>query len=193
MTTPSVDETTLSSTAEPISIPPTQEAVDKRPSLEPETSEESLPPPPLSQASRRESNITEIDPNAFKITILSAASGYRTHISVNRELLEKAASSVEGDGFLVSQLKNAIWRDWPSDWPDALPPSPNFLRLIYAGKLLPDKSTLAECNIGPGKPNIVHLSVRPADFVDDEFESGKKIPGIPRRTNGSGCCNCTIS
>jgi hypothetical protein len=29
------------------------------------------------------------------------------------------------------------------DWPDTLPPSPNFLRLIYAGKLLPDKSTLA--------------------------------------------------
>ena len=114
MTTASVDETTLSSTAEPISIPPTQEAVDKRPPLEPETSEESLPPPPLSQASRRESNITEIDPNAFKITILSAASGYRTQISVNRELLEKAASSVEGDGFLVSQLKNAIWKDWPS-------------------------------------------------------------------------------
>jgi len=45
--------------------------------------------------------------------------------------------------------------------------------------MLPDKSTLAgshlsitcliaECNIGPGKPNTIHLSIRPADFVDDE-------------------------
>jgi hypothetical protein len=115
MTTTSVDETTLSSPPEPIGIPPAQEAIDKRPSLEPENSEQGLlPPPPLSQASRGESNIIEIDPNAFKITILSAASGYRRQISVNRELLEKAASAVEGDGFLVSQLKNAIWTDWPS-------------------------------------------------------------------------------
>src|SRR5271156_3833808 len=120
MTTASVDETTLSSPAEPMSIPPRQEAVDKRPSLEPENSEQGLPPPPVSQASRGESNITEIDPNAFKITILSAASGYRKQISVNRELLEKAASSVEGDGFLVGQLKNAIWTDWPSGSTPAL-------------------------------------------------------------------------
>jgi len=132
------------------------------------------------------------DPNAFKITILLASSGNRTQLSINRSFLEKA-SLVEGDGFLVSQLKNAIWKDWPSDWPDALPPSPNFLRLIYAGKMLPDKSTLTECNIGPGLPNIIHLSVRPADFVEDEFESSKKIPGIPRRSGGNGCCNCIIS
>jgi hypothetical protein len=63
-----------------------------------------------------------------------------------------------------------------------------------------------ECNIGPGKPNILHLSIRPADFVDDEctsvslntqtdiiVESSKKIPGIPRRSGGNGCCNCIIS
>jgi hypothetical protein len=62
---------------------------------------------------RRESNISEIDPNAFRITILLASSGYRTQISVNRSFLEKASVN-EGDGFLVSQLKNAIWKDWPT-------------------------------------------------------------------------------
>ena len=115
MTTAPADETTLSSTAEPTSVPLTQGAVDKRPSFEPETRDQGQlqPPTPLSQASR-ESNIAEIDPNAFKITILSAASGYRTQISVNRELLEKQSSPVDGDGFLVGQLKNAIWKDWPS-------------------------------------------------------------------------------
>jgi hypothetical protein len=47
--------------------------------------------------------------------------------------------------------------------------------------MLADKSTLSgttllwvlgidfeECGIGPDKPNILHLSIRPADFVDDE-------------------------
>lgn len=62
---------------------------------------------------RRESNISEIDPNAFRVTILLASSGYRTQISVNRSFLEKASVN-EGEGFLVSQLKNAIWKDWPS-------------------------------------------------------------------------------
>jgi hypothetical protein len=62
---------------------------------------------------RPESNISQIDPNAFKITILLASSGYRTQVSINRSLMEKA-SAVEGDSFLVSQLKNAIWKDWPT-------------------------------------------------------------------------------
>lgn len=82
----------------------------------PPLSTEAIPveePPPSPSHIRRESNISEIDPNAFKITILLASSGYRIHISVNRSFLEKT-SSVEGDGFLVSQLKNAIWKDWPS-------------------------------------------------------------------------------
>ena len=62
---------------------------------------------------RRESNVSEIDPNAFRVTILLASSGYRTHVSVNRSFLEKASIN-EGEGCLVSQLKDAIWKDWPS-------------------------------------------------------------------------------
>ena len=56
--------------------------------------------------------------------------------------------------------------------------------------MLPDKSTLSgmflvarslsclqvECNIGPGKPNTLHLSIRPADFVDDECISLHPAP-----------------
>jgi hypothetical protein len=61
---------------------------------------------------------TERDPNAYRITILLASSGYRTHISVNRSLLEKASLN-DCDGFLVSQLKNALWKDWPAGGPPA--------------------------------------------------------------------------
>jgi len=104
----------------------------------------------------RQSSGGNPDPNAFRITILLASSGYKTRISVNRAFLEKA-SLHEGDGFPVGALKSAIWKDWPSgikaplttftdtylDWPEPLPPSPNFLRLIYSGRMLADKSTLA--------------------------------------------------
>ena len=62
---------------------------------------------------RQSSNVHDSDPNAFRITILLASSGYRTHISVNRAFLEKA-SLHEGDGFPVSALKTALWKDWPS-------------------------------------------------------------------------------
>ena len=121
MATAVTASTTLSSSiGPPITITPTQTDVDNNspPPQSAETAhvaEESLPEPtPQSPShSGRESNISEIDPNAFKITILLASSGYRTQISINRSFLEKS-SIVEGDGFVISQLKNAIWKDWPS-------------------------------------------------------------------------------
>lgn len=121
MATAATASTTLSSIGPAITITtPTQTDVDNN-SPPPQSAEmaqvteESLPEPtPQSPShSGRESNISEIDPNAFKITILLASSGYRTQISINRSFLEKS-SIVEGDGFVISQLKNAIWKDWPS-------------------------------------------------------------------------------
>jgi hypothetical protein len=121
MATAVTASTTLSSSVEPsVTITPTQTDVDNN-SPPPQAAEmahvteESLPEPALHSPSHsgRESNISEIDPNAFKITILLASSGYRTQISINRSFLEKS-SIVEGDGFVISQLKNAIWKDWPS-------------------------------------------------------------------------------
>jgi hypothetical protein len=109
MAATSADTATLSST-DPVSSSTEPQVVDKRPSLESTPVETQ---PQSANAARRESALTEVDPNAFRITILLASSGHRTHISVNRSFLEKA-SSVDGDGFLISQLKTAIWKDWPS-------------------------------------------------------------------------------
>lgn len=88
-----------------------QSAVDNTPTVE----TESLNPQEVRVHSptHRQSSLCESDPKAFKITILLASSGYRTQISINRSFLEKE-SSVEGEGFLISQLKTAIWKDWPS-------------------------------------------------------------------------------
>jgi hypothetical protein len=121
MATATTASTILSSSTEPATTTtPIQTDVDNNcPPPESEemayATEESLiqPTPQSPSHTTRESNISEIDPNAFKITILLASSGYRTQISINRSFLEKS-SIVEADGFLVSQLKNAIWKDWPS-------------------------------------------------------------------------------
>jgi hypothetical protein len=121
MATAATASTTLSSSTDPVTtITLIQADVDNN-SPPPQSAEmahaaeEPLPQPtPQSPSDTQpESNISEIDPNAFKITILLASSGYRTQISINRSFLEKS-STVEGDRFLISQLKNAIWKDWPS-------------------------------------------------------------------------------
>jgi len=109
-----VDSPTLSS-SQP-ATEPRQPVVAKSPSLEAESAAQ----PETPTQARRESHISQVDPNAFKITILLASSGYRTQISINQSFLEKA-SVVEGDGFLVSQLKTAIWKDWPSGSPLVAP------------------------------------------------------------------------
>ena len=75
--------------------------------------EEPATPPSPSPPPAESTTITEVDPNAFKVIILLASSGYRTQISINRSLLEKE-SSVDREGFLVSQLKYVLWKDWPS-------------------------------------------------------------------------------
>lgn len=106
---------------ESVPIRPIQTDVDNTnslalsaPSTEPSPTEDPPPQTPQSPSRNRpELNISENDPNAFKVTILLASSGYRTQVSINRSFLEKS-SIVGGDGFLVSQLKNAIWKDWPS-------------------------------------------------------------------------------
>jgi hypothetical protein len=99
----------VSSTTPPVT-PPTMPQSDTATEEHPPATEPQRQSPPRV---RRESNINVADPHAFKITILLASSGNRTQLSINRSSLEKA-SLVEGDGFLISQLKNAIWKDWPS-------------------------------------------------------------------------------
>lgn len=109
MAAETVDPPILSS-PDPLTDPQTPVVDHNSPSLDLQTAQTGP------ATTRRESRIAENDPSAYKITILLASSGYRTQISINRSFLEKA-SLVGGDGFLVGQLKNAIWKDWPSGGP----------------------------------------------------------------------------
>ncbi|RXK35202.1 hypothetical protein M231_07535 [Tremella mesenterica] len=45
--------------------------------------------------------------------------------------------------FTVGRVKELIWSMWPSEWVSpAQPPSPSFMRILFAGRILEDDSTL---------------------------------------------------
>lgn len=120
------------------------------------------------------------------------------------------------DPFSVSvyKLKELILREWRDEW-DGKPASPSSIRLIHFGKLLDDKEQLnsewSQCAAGhpnlacavetntcvPSEyrfsaeaPNVVHMSVKPAEMLEeDEAAKGKTGSSGARTTErGSGCC-----
>lgn len=44
----------------------------------------------------------------------------------------------------IGRVKELVWNSWPADWSDDRPPTPNFLRILYLGKMLQDEDVL-EC------------------------------------------------
>ena len=44
----------------------------------------------------------------------------------------------------VGRVKELVWNSWPTDWSDERPPAPNYLRVLYLGKMLQDEEVL-EC------------------------------------------------
>ncbi|KAH8116001.1 ubiquitin-related domain-containing protein [Phellopilus nigrolimitatus] len=102
----------------------------------------------------------------------------------------------------VGRVKELVWNAWPSDWQDEKPPAPNYLRILYLGKILQDEDTLsglsfpASTSSPPPTPTsptntstIVHLSIRPyAPPTEDEATLKKKARAAQRalsRSSGS--------
>jgi hypothetical protein len=99
------------------------------------------------------------------------------------------------DPFSISvyTLKELILREWREEW-DNKPASPSSIRLIHFGKLLEDKEQLNKYQFSRESPNVVHMSVRPAEMLEEE-EAGKGKAGSTRegrrnRREGtsSNCC-----
>lgn len=97
------------------------------------------------------------------------------------------------DPFSISvyTLKELILREWRAEWEDK-PASPGGIRLIHFGKLLDDKEPLRKYQFVPESPNVVHMSIRPADLEEDEPKTGGKSPsqagGDGVRERSGGCC-----
>jgi len=122
------------------------------------------------------------------------------------------------DPFSISvyTLKELILREWRDEW-EGRPSSPSSIRLIHFGRLLDDKVALKglffaslsvlrgffwkniadfsiiECRFNTDSPNVVHMTVRPQEVVDEEDASKGKAMGRDgagsERTAG---CRCLI-
>jgi len=98
------------------------------------------------------------------------------------------------DPFSISvyTLKELILREWREEW-EAKPSSPSSIRLIHFGRLLDDKLPLRECRFTSEHANVVHMTIKPQDMVDDEEASKSKAPGRERENgDGPSRCHCVI-
>lgn len=98
------------------------------------------------------------------------------------------------DPFSISvyTLKELILREWRDEW-EAQPSSPGSIRLIHFGRLLDDKTALKECRFNSDAPNVVHMTVKPQEVIDEEDATKSKNVGRDgmgsERTAG---CRCTV-
>lgn len=157
--------------------------------------------------------------NPTCIITLLLTSGARHPYKLDEKYLTKRNVNVPGvteagkkDPFSISvyTLKELILREWREEW-EAKPTSPGSIRLIHFGRLLDDKTPLkgvllcmltrlsyanfaiVECRFNMDTPNVVHMTVKPQDIVDDEEairgKTGTRDRDQQESTPG---CRCTI-
>ncbi|EPS45620.1 hypothetical protein H072_378 [Dactylellina haptotyla CBS 200.50] len=161
------------------------------------------PERPLSTEERREEEnaITSTPPAApaapapvedttpgIVITLL-ILSGARSTFTLNPGYLTRHnVPDTEPLQMTVYNLKECVWRDWKEEELNTKQPaSPHLIRLISLGRLLEDKSLLRDCRLNLDTPNVVHLSLRPADITEDEVTSKSgKFTGFNSSGNRTG-------
>ncbi|EPS32336.1 hypothetical protein PDE_07296 [Penicillium oxalicum 114-2] len=132
---------------------------------------------------------------ALVITLL-LTTGSRHPFTIDAKYLRKQSVNVENDDpftMSVYTLKELIWREWRSDW-ETRPSSPSAIRLISFGKLLDDKSPLSDSRFSADHPNVVHMTVKPQEIIDEEDAKGAKSQlGREREASErSPGCRCII-
>lgn len=130
------------------------------------------------------------------ITLL-LINGARHPFKLDAKYLNKRNVEVQGnDPFNLSvyKLKELILREWREEW-EAKPSSPSSIRLISFGKLLDDKAPLKDSKFNHDTPNVVHMTMKPQDMLDEEEaaakggKSGSRSGDGDERTPG---CRCVI-
>ncbi|CAZ85252.1 unnamed protein product [Tuber melanosporum] len=186
-----------------VALEPTLSPVNSAATSSPgSTTDDSTPPPPPSEMKPPSSSlpITASKPS-LSITLL-LISGVRHQFVINESYLE--SHSVTGgtgkdslkDPFEMSvwQLKECIWKDWRDEW-DQRPASALFVRLIHFGRMLDDKQHLKDCKLSHDSPNVVHMTIRPAETGDDEMTQRSTKGGFGSRQRDdqrSPRCRCVI-
>ncbi|RDL39873.1 Ubiquitin-like protein [Venustampulla echinocandica] len=144
---------------------------------------------------------TSSDAGPVLVITLLLTSGARHPYKIDEKYLTKRNVSVPDmtesgrkDPFSISvyTLKELILREWRSEW-EPQPSSPSSIRLIYFGRLLDDKTPLKDCRFNADATNVVHMTVRPQDMIDEEDAAKAKGMGRDRSDNESTTgCRCVI-
>lgn len=103
----------------------------------------------------------------------------------------------------VGRMKELVWSMWPSDWTEPTqPPSPSYLRILHAGRILQDDTTLSSNNLpvatAPTNPTVIHISVRSYSIrAEDDPKKGSNLHPSRTRSRGAGQdevggCKCII-
>ncbi|PLN85957.1 ubiquitin-related domain-containing protein [Aspergillus taichungensis] len=150
---------------------------------------------PASDASLKEAEVEDSGPSLL-ITLL-LITGSRHPLRIDGSYLRKRSVNVENDdpfAMSVYTLKELIWRGWRQDW-ETRPSSPSAIRLISFGKLLDDNAPLSDSKFNRDAPNVVHMTVKPQEIVDEEDAKGAKTTGYTREretSERSPSCRCVI-
>lgn len=130
------------------------------------------------------------------VIMLLLTTGARHPYKIDEKYLKKRNVTVEEmDPYNISvyTLKELIWRDWREEW-EPRPTSPSSIRLIHFGRMLDDKSPLKDCRFQTEAPNVVHMTVKPQEVVDEE-ENAKTGKSSKTRDDGeepTAGCRCVI-
>ncbi|KAH9883766.1 hypothetical protein F4778DRAFT_616147 [Xylariomycetidae sp. FL2044] len=127
--------------------------------------------------------------------LLMLMSGAKHPFRIDEKYLTKRNVAVTGkteDGKLdpfsitVYTLKELVLRDWRKEW-DQPPREPSAIRLIHFGKMLEDRNQLSFYRFSKEGKNVVHMTVKPQDLVEEE-EAAKRVKDSGSHRGRGGCC-----
>ncbi|KAJ8603658.1 hypothetical protein MRB53_042093 [Persea americana] len=200
----SVEMHTLSATTEPTTstaapaIEPATTTTQTPPLLRSETAELALGPDGASPSAQ----IDTSEP-VLRITLMLTTGARHPYTISSKYLASRKVTAVDANGnfdpreMSAYKLKELIWTDWRSEW-EPKPRDPGAIRLIILGRMLEDKSLLKDSPFTLAATNVVHMTVKPADLLDDDAEgAGKSTAKSTRGRSNSdgesaGCCRCVI-
>lgn len=131
---------------------------------------------------------------AMQLTLLFTSGARHAFRFDDKYLAKRNIDPPKHDPYDVSvyTLKELIFREWRDDW-ESKPSSPSSIRLIHFGRLLDDKLALRECRFKTDSPNVLHMTVRPHELVEEEDnKTSKQGTGRDRHGERSPGCRCTI-
>ncbi|KAK2624532.1 hypothetical protein QTJ16_006482 [Diplocarpon rosae] len=166
-----------------------------------ESSSTSASPQAIPRSTEGTPSTATSEPGPVLVITLLLGTGARHPFRIDEKYLVKRNVDVPGlteagrkDPFSISvyTLKELILREWREEW-ETQPSNPTNIRLIYFGRLLDDKSPLRDCKFNADSANVVHMTVRPQDIVDEEDAAKGKAIARDRDGAGSqGACRCVV-